>query len=72
MFYSPLDSGASALLIKQTRYSNLKAIPAEQTQWTSSAVAFNINKQAMIQIILPELHERTNFTFNYHIAPTLE
>jgi hypothetical protein len=66
-----LDSGASASLIKQARETNLKTIPAEQTRWTTSAGTFNTNKQAMIHIILPELHEKKTITFNCHIAPTL-
>jgi hypothetical protein len=47
----------------------MKTIPAEQTRWTTSAGTFNRNRQALIQIIHPEIHK--NKTLNCHIAPTL-
>jgi ABC-type molybdate transport system permease subunit len=59
------------LFLKQSRESNLETIPTEQTLWTTSAGTFNTNKQAMIQIILPELHENITVAINCHIAPTL-
>jgi hypothetical protein len=66
-----LDSGASASLIKQARESNLITLPAEHTKWKTSAGTFNTKKQAMIQFILPELHENKTITLSCHIAPTL-
>jgi hypothetical protein len=59
------------LRLKQARESNLKTLSAEPTRWTTSAGTFNTNKQAIIHINLPELHQKKTITFNCHIAPTL-
>lgn len=66
-----LDSGASASLITNTWAKKLKHHPAEQTNWTTSAGSFTTNQEAIVQIILPELHDKKTITFNCHIAPSL-
>jgi hypothetical protein len=39
--------------------------------WTTSAGTFNTHRQALIQIILPELHEKKTISTNCHIVLTL-